>query len=305
MRERRAFTLIELLVTIGIISIVVALTISAVIAARGAARRSFCANNLKQIGLGIYSYASTHNVLPLAYGGGGNGFSFLVQILPYVDQGQLYNSINMNKGADLTLRSAHLAIYLCPGDGLVRSDPAGATNYAGNQGTGFQQGVYDGAFSILDPISFANFTDGTSNTVAVSEWLTGHDSGTVRDAQRSVFHTPIAYRNKGERASFVAACSTLDPGTARLAPPRIGIPWTHGDYGHSLYNHLMTINRLNCLNGTNHQTGAWTAKGNHNHGVNVLIADGHVRFVSDKVTPATWTALGSRNGAEPAARESY
>src|SRR6266487_2467467 len=98
--RRLGFTLIELLVVIAIIAVLVALLLPAVQQAREAARRSQCRNNLKQIGLALHDYHSTHNVFPPGYVAGAaypatsNGWSWCAQLLPYLDQASLYHSIN-------------------------------------------------------------------------------------------------------------------------------------------------------------------------------------------------------------------
>src|SRR5215471_15422897 len=99
--EYTGFTLIELLVVIAIIAVLIALLLPAVQQAREAARRTQCKNNLKQIGLALHNYHDTFNTLmPLAFGDGGVAgavrptWAWSVMMLPYIDQGPLYNSLN-------------------------------------------------------------------------------------------------------------------------------------------------------------------------------------------------------------------
>src|SRR5262245_53434378 len=101
---RRAFTLIELLVVIAIIAVLIGLLLPAVQAAREAARRAQCVNNLKQLGLGMHNYATNHGSFPIGEGPtDGTQFGALAYILPYIDQGPLSNGINfIYSGADST-----------------------------------------------------------------------------------------------------------------------------------------------------------------------------------------------------------
>ena len=99
--RRSGFTLIELLVVIAIISVLIALLLPAVQAAREAARRIQCINNVKQIGLAMHNYVDSNNVLPAAemqFLGlpNGSNFSAISQVLPFLEQSSLFNSINFS-----------------------------------------------------------------------------------------------------------------------------------------------------------------------------------------------------------------
>src|SRR6185295_5187223 len=147
MRKRtvRGFTLIELLVVIAIIAVLIALLLPAVQAAREAARRIQCTNNMKQIGLALHNYHSTHNVFAMgcssgAYNPPGTWWSVkqnlgpLALMLPFLEQTPVYNSITFNFGSDelepLASRSmassvqstaiiASLRAFQCPSDPLA------------------------------------------------------------------------------------------------------------------------------------------------------------------------------------------
>src|SRR5258708_16872297 len=105
-KGRGGFTLIELLVVIAIIAVLIALPLPAVQAAREAARRAQCVNNLKQIGIGLHNYHSATNALPWGegyrYGKVYADSSAHVLLLPYLEQTTLYNAINFNARADVT-----------------------------------------------------------------------------------------------------------------------------------------------------------------------------------------------------------
>src|SRR3984885_15243452 len=141
--RRRGFTLIELLTVIAIIAVVVALLLPAVQAAREAARRVQCSNNLKQIGLGMHNYHSVQNTFPPAYITAvvtnatvpetGPGWGWGVMLLNELEQGPLYQSTNFSlqitDSGSLTTRTANLAVFLCPSN--VGSGPVAATSLAG------------------------------------------------------------------------------------------------------------------------------------------------------------------------------
>jgi prepilin-type N-terminal cleavage/methylation domain-containing protein len=212
------FTLIELLVVIAIIAILIALLLPAVQQAREAARRTQCRNTLKQIGLALHNYHDTHRSLPMGqqYRGsfdgvgpdagnanapGGTGFTWSAFILPYMDQGALYNQFNFsvpiaNSSIPQSVNNARLAGTLvpwarCPSDSEARSATntgaagligtisihtvssykANAASFDGGQGGyAFQnQSQRNGLFFRDSAITITSITDGMSNTIMVGE----------------------------------------------------------------------------------------------------------------------------------------
>ena len=135
-RFSRAFTLIELLVVIAIIGVLVALLLPAVQAAREAARRAQCVNNLKQIGLALHNYEGTHQTLPPGYVSSfdasgtdlGPGWGWAAMMLPQIEQTTAYSAINFSLNvevpANLTARLVVVGGFLCPSDRVEPSWPA-------------------------------------------------------------------------------------------------------------------------------------------------------------------------------------
>ncbi len=215
--HRRAFTLVELLVVIAIIGILVALLLPAVQAAREAARRTECSNNVKQIGLALHSHLDTYKSFPTAgtipWAGtpmgppGKNGPGWAVQILPYIEQQALYDlaKSSASGSADPTVRGTAISYYFCPsrrpaqpsstGNALIdyaSATPADAPNSWDQFWYGDIWGVpanttYNGILvrSETNRISRdSNVTDGLSNTLAVGEkWVksTQYQSGAWHD----------------------------------------------------------------------------------------------------------------------------
>jgi prepilin-type N-terminal cleavage/methylation domain-containing protein/prepilin-type processing-associated H-X9-DG protein len=193
--KHHGFTLIELLVVISIIAVLIALLLPAVQSAREAARRAQCVNNLKQIGLAIHNYHSTHNVFPMSdtaawsygYVSDWGAWSAQALLLGYLEGQPIYNNCNFNWVVEfaqgypinLTITNTILNLYICPSDGLSPDPPANrqwfgnTCNYFASYGTTTEWELPDttGVFAHLKPHGVGDITDGSSNTVAFSEGL--------------------------------------------------------------------------------------------------------------------------------------
>ena len=318
MRSRRpvrsAFTLIELLVVIAIITVLIALLLPAVQAAREAGRRMQCINNLKQIGLALHNYHDAIGCLPLGRTiPSATSFSPLARFLPYVEQANLANALNYSFGyadqPNSTVTSASLNVFLCPSDQSSQT-PAGTggTNYRGNEGTSLVMwyGATDttgvntsmpapnGLFFASTQCRFADLTDGLSNTAAFSEHVIGDFNQNVATDKSDTFQ-PGTHPATSDDA--IAQCKAMNIQNLTLQGySNVGGPWTYGYHSTSSYWHSGAPNARSCMFPPSRIMT--TANSRHPGGVNVTMADGSVRFVKDAVNLAAWRALGTRNGGE-------
>lgn len=296
-----AFTLIEVLVVLSIIGLLIALLLPAVQSAREAARRSQCANNLRQLGLASENYVSVHKVFPL----GRNGlmsYSPHVALLPFLEQQVLYTALNLSipaadqstPGPNSTAVFAGLAVLACPSDPLAIPP---MTNYAGCLGDFRSAYAPNGVFEVR-PVSFSSITDGSAATVAMSEFLVGRVDAV--DRLRTRFK-PLDFLNGPPETldQFVNRCRTLNNMTPDFSVPK-GKIWTLGARDYTLYDHVLTVNDPSCLNtfSSSEVLASTTAASLHSLGANCLFADGHVRFLSSTIRTVVWRAMGTRNGGE-------
>ena len=318
--RRPGFTLIELLVVIAIIAVLIALLLPAVQAAREAARRVQCTNNLKQIGLALHNYEGAHGMLPSGRTNSPHLWSSLAQILPNLEGGALFNAINFTHTSlttasqpqgvtNATAVATMINAYQCPSDPKQdRLNPLfGPTNYLGCSGSGTRNGGDlrvntplgnpDGLFFDMASVRFAEITDGLSNTAAFGETVKGSyvDTAGSTPQDRRLQYAQIPQNT----ALTDAACS---------APPAWngyrGGEWARGSYILATFNfyHPPNSREPDCVSGN--AIARTAARSFHRGGVNVLLADGHVQFIKDTVSPATWHAVATRAGGEVVSSES-
>lgn len=315
--KRRAmlgFTLIELLVVVAILAVLIALLLPAIQQAREAARRSQCSNNLKQLGLAVHNYHDAHLTLPLAASDSLFAFSAQAQILPYVGQANLHGLIDFEQPllsgpawsptltpVNSTATDNIVSLFLCPSDAgevYYTEDDGGrwaGANYMVNAGPGTgltycSRADTGGLFWRGSHVPMQRITDGTSKTILFAEALFGDrqpDSLELSDPQRQM-----------KRVSGGAPCSApaeelVTQVASRYEGRRAG-QWIRNITYHTFINGFYPPNHSQ-PDVSHHGEAITAARSLHGGGVNVSLADGSVRFVSDSIDLAIWRKLFARN----------
>lgn len=315
-RRLHAFTLVELLVVIAIIGILVALLLPAIQAAREAARRSQCNNNLKQLGLALHNYHDTFKALPYRIGGGARSnatgapvapfegrVSGFVPLLPFMEQTAMAEEIGYDPPyvwwTGFAPWVTQIGNILCPSDPPTKEIASfGQNNYAFSAGDQYSNLHWNSNRTrfplrgIFGPDSFVGLSeilDGTSNTVAMSEIVrppagNGFGSNTTANVTNPI----------NCLASFVNGQYS----TALLDRDRcLGTRWCDGRAGYTAFNTILAPNKPVCNGQVG--TGIFTAGSRHPGGVNALLADGSVRFVSDTIDTGDLSAAQPSGGVSP------
>lgn len=278
--------MIELLVVMAIIGILVSLLLPAVQKVRDAASRMQCANNMKQITLGMHNYENQHNNLPPYVLNNGIWNGILTYVLPYIEQQSLgYNTQVHWFNNTATTYGSDVRIFICPavGGSDNRQDALtypgftlGITDYtvytvlgdSNNSYISYTNGaIFDGAFGVQTPTRMTSILDGTSNTVMFGEQAGGPD---------------------------IYQAGTFIPNSLR------NLNWAAGASGYHIYINWL-VNATNyygpCAIGCINANQPFSF---HTGGANISFCDGSVRFLNaTSISPATMTALITRAGNEP------
>jgi prepilin-type N-terminal cleavage/methylation domain-containing protein/prepilin-type processing-associated H-X9-DG protein len=318
--QRRGFTLIELLVVIAIIAVLIGLLLPAVQKVREAANRTQCSNNLKQIGLAMHNYESDRKRFPvgglsapLAPLGKASNASALVQLLPYLEQANLYNKADLNQSMqdpanDPSVTTQEIPIFLCPSDlNVGRIVNYGRCNYLASIGASATASNTDPstggafhrpAFPATPPPPpgaakgwrIADIIDGTSNTAAFSEVKRGPMHGTT-PKDLMVYQIATIVDNAPTGCNVTSGTTFSYAGGEYF---RAAVLWT------AFYNHTVVPNDTTynyCVDGSLLK-GHMGARSYHPSGVNMVMCDGSVHFITNSISLVTWMAMGTRGGGE-------
>jgi prepilin-type N-terminal cleavage/methylation domain-containing protein len=337
---RRGFTLIELLVVIAIIAILIGLLLPAVQAAREAARRAQCVNNLKQLGLALHGYEATGGSLPptlVITGSGGavtwtNAVGAHMRILPFAEQAAVFNTINFDAElytpANTTATATRLPLMVCPSEGRTTfTHGTGGTmnvcNYGFCTGDWFVWGGTGdprknrSAFGPNQSRRWAEFGDGLSNTLLLSEGKAYQPyyrdcPGGLAINNPDVIPPPDAdpdavvpeYRSGGCALRVEGHNEWPESGTHHIGFTTAWPPnkkIAGGPNGE--YQDLDITSKREKTGGPTF--AAVTARSHHPSGVNALLGDGSVRFVKSTIDGRTWRALGTVAGGEVLSGDAY
>jgi prepilin-type N-terminal cleavage/methylation domain-containing protein/prepilin-type processing-associated H-X9-DG protein len=290
-RRRSGFTLIELLVVIAIIGVLIALLLPAVQAAREAARRSQCVNNLKQLGLAVQNYISTNTSYPPLKSnyskvggpppGGDWPLSWAVTLLPFMEQQPLYNAVNYDFGSQTppnnTISSSRVATMICPSESAAKGgwQTSSWANYAANFGGPAAIAAWNGPIVPMANDAFGQssnydngntgtfgmqgITDGTSSTAIFSERLIGPNLGppipiSSKDAKRTVFAVSMSVTpDAGNAAAATSLAQACKNLPSGTMSPQDHNRWS-GAVWHGSHGGTLRFNSYNHVNTPNSYT---------------------------------------------------
>jgi prepilin-type N-terminal cleavage/methylation domain-containing protein/prepilin-type processing-associated H-X9-DG protein len=298
------FTLVELLVVITIIGILIALLLPAVQAAREAARRMQCSNNIKQAVLGLQLYHEQKGFFPAGVSGTAPSRAFVTwsgYLLPFLEAenvSQFYDPSSEYGGKNVIVFRTKIQTYCCPSDNADREGRYDKMTNGIRSAIGYARSNIVGCFGVDSAVSeasptgrralfdvawtvgekkartVADITDGTSNTVAVSEMISGPNG-----------------------SSDIRGEWWMDGGCHYEHLYNPNYPGDSYPDWMSAYNYCDTSKVYCTYYPNSHWAMRFSASSYHPGGVNVGLVDGSVRFASEVINLAVWQAAASIDGA--------
>jgi prepilin-type N-terminal cleavage/methylation domain-containing protein len=333
---RPGFTLLELVVVLAIVAILSAITLPALQRAREAGRRLECTNHLKQLGIALHSYEQAGGVFPTALSVYEHPWSpgvliayahhsGHVRLLPYLGHVAIYNTINFEFSHDYspfdgfapntTAYASRIAAFLCPSDpDQFRGEPA-PNNYRWNLGTSPSElpatDLVAGPFAAMRWCRDSEIIDGLSNTAAASEKLLGDRDNRHFNSRGDYWFAGFdPGRTTPDQALTICERAENSPHGHDSTG---GFTWFHAGFHCTWYNHVVPPNNravTDCSFYTRFAThnvrrGVFAARSAHSGGVNLLLMDGSLRFISDHVSSDIWRALGMCRGHETVSNTNF
>lgn len=285
-RKRGGFTLVELLVVVAIIGILISMMLPAIQAAREAARRLTCRNNLTNLGLALQNYQNAHEVLPpgvtdpkgpIRNVPRGLHVGWLVQVLPYIEEEVTFGHVDLAAGVyhpnNAPVRSISIALFICPsyaGMSQLEDGAAWISNYAGCHHDVEAPIDEDnhGVLFLNSRISDKDVLDGTTHTIYVGEKLAeGTDLGWMSGTRATL-------RNTGAPLGMGSAGFGIDDAVDPLGEEEAAGPGQGPDQDPTLL------------------VGGFGS--DHSGVTNFLFGDGAIHSISNAIAPSVWQQLGHR-----------
>ncbi|MBN2294487.1 MAG: DUF1559 domain-containing protein [Pirellulales bacterium] len=316
MKQNNGFTLVELLVVIAIIGILIALLLPAVQAAREAARRMTCSNNLKQVGLATLNMESSTGAFPagsvFAVGGKKMEYTMFMFIQPYLEQGNIEEKFDYSKriyeSPNNVVVAAQIPAYICPSDdaaGRKYTNHGQRSNYVYCQGSDVLAPNVNIDFWTLIASGHLDFDSNNFETDGVFRWQSSMQGRKLRDIVDGTSKTVMLSEVNAGKNPYVSDSQRGDPRGE----------WAHVWMGMAAYSHRLGPNSeegdatwsdwcgpmanmpqvgLPCVAAPGGGTDTYAAaRSRHPGGVNVTYVDGHVGFISNDIDLMVWRAMST------------